>query len=1315
MELEIEKLNKEQKKAVTYGKGPLLIVAGAGTGKTTVITKRLAWLIEQGRAEPEEILALTFTDKAAGEMEERVNRLVSDSYLDLWVMTFHAFSHRVLIEKGLDIGLPTNFDLLDETDAWLLVRQNLSRFKLEYYKPLGRPTKFIHALVSHFSRCKDQGVTPQGYLAYAQKIEDKEERKRRLEIADAYKTYQNLLLENEVLDFGDLINYTVKLFQDRKNILNNYRERFKYILVDEFQDTNRAQYDLMKILAAPENNLTVTSDDDQCLPGNSLVATPKGKKKIREIKKEEKVLTAVGRGHIGVSKVNKVFKRKKKAKLLTFTTKKGFKITVTDNHKMFCHLPALPEKKYYYVYLMKKNKTGWRIGITNNLLVRLRLERSADKILALKAFESKTEAQYYEALWSLRYGIPTVCFKSREGVAIKDELLNRLYNKLDVEARANKLAEELNVDLSSHHFCLDGVNRGGSVRIKIKLEMCYGKHRSKHHVKEGKELILNPKIEHKLIVQTSHRETLKKLEKNGFKLSKVKGGKAIKLYSNDLLKLGKIAKRLERITGGTIEPGFRVGVIHQKNSGRSRSYKANIIPAKNLVLGCFVPIKSENEIVYDEITKIEEEEKELETYDLEIDKTHNFIADGIAVHNSIYKFRGASFGNIVQFRKDYPESEMISITTNYRSCQNILDFSYKLIQNNNPNRLEAREKIDKKLKAHKDGKAEIEHLHYQTLEGEVQGVGKKISELSKQEKEFSFSDCAVLVRTNNAALAFCRGFERMGIPHRFLALRGLYFKPVIMDTTSYFKLLDNYHESLALFRVLRMPVFNFEPDTIFKLTRLAQKKSISLFEACKKSGAQGFSKKEKEELNKLLALIRKHTQLAKKRNVSEIYVSFLEESGYLDYLTREKDIEAIKYVNEFYSKIKAFERANRSSTLNSFMEQIEMELDSGEEGKINFDPFEEENKVKILTVHKAKGLEFKYVFLVNLVKLRFPTIDRKEPIELPDQLIRDIVPQGDVHLEEERRLFYVGMTRAKQGLYFTSALDYGGVRKKKPSRFLKELGLVGKDTRPLQETVSVTSAPKPDIGKEKETLKLPAYFSFSQFQAFKNCPLQYKFAHIYKIPVRGKAVFSFGKTMHNTLERFIREGEEKELGFQELLQIYKQEWIEDWFDSREEKEKYFEQGKKSLEIFLKDFQKKNPQVLKINQEPALEKNFHLKIEKETIFGKIDRIDEIEGGVELIDYKTGRVKDKLSRDDKEQLLIYQIATQEALGLNPKKLTYYYLNDGSQLSFLGGDKEIENIKEKIKKLTENIKKKRFDPDPGWQCKFCDFRKICEYAEL
>ena len=170
--LDLSELNKKQKEAVTHGEGPLLIVAGSGTGKTAVITNRIAWLVEKKKIKLEQILAMTFTDKASQEMSERVNSLISQSYADLWVSTFHSFGERVLKEEGLDIGLPSDFKLVDQTSAWLLVRQNLDRFQLDYYRPLGNPSKFIHALVEHFGRCKDQQVSPEDYLKYARSLKE---------------------------------------------------------------------------------------------------------------------------------------------------------------------------------------------------------------------------------------------------------------------------------------------------------------------------------------------------------------------------------------------------------------------------------------------------------------------------------------------------------------------------------------------------------------------------------------------------------------------------------------------------------------------------------------------------------------------------------------------------------------------------------------------------------------------------------------------------------------------------------------------------------------------------------------------------------------------------------------------------------------------------------------------------------------------------------------------------------------------------------------------------------------------------------------
>src|SRR3990167_6807506 len=164
----LENLNPEQLAAVMHDTGPLMIIAGAGTGKTTVITHRIGWLIEQGRAKADEIWALTFTEKAAAEMEERVDRLLPFGYLDLWISTFHGFCERLLKQHALDIGIPNDFKLLNQTDAWLMVRQNFHRFDLSYYRPAGNPTKFIQAMIEHFSRAKDEGVSPEEYLAYVE-------------------------------------------------------------------------------------------------------------------------------------------------------------------------------------------------------------------------------------------------------------------------------------------------------------------------------------------------------------------------------------------------------------------------------------------------------------------------------------------------------------------------------------------------------------------------------------------------------------------------------------------------------------------------------------------------------------------------------------------------------------------------------------------------------------------------------------------------------------------------------------------------------------------------------------------------------------------------------------------------------------------------------------------------------------------------------------------------------------------------------------------------------------------------------------------
>ena len=161
---EEKKLNKEQKEAVEFESGPLLIIAGAGTGKTTVVTERIKRLIGKGLAKPQEILALTFTEKAAREMETRVDLTMPYGYTQMWIMTFHSFCDKVLRDSALNIGLDPRYRLLTEADTTALVRRNLFKFELDYFRPLGNPTKFISGLLQHFSRLQDEDIEPTEYF-----------------------------------------------------------------------------------------------------------------------------------------------------------------------------------------------------------------------------------------------------------------------------------------------------------------------------------------------------------------------------------------------------------------------------------------------------------------------------------------------------------------------------------------------------------------------------------------------------------------------------------------------------------------------------------------------------------------------------------------------------------------------------------------------------------------------------------------------------------------------------------------------------------------------------------------------------------------------------------------------------------------------------------------------------------------------------------------------------------------------------------------------------------------------------------------------
>jgi DNA helicase-2/ATP-dependent DNA helicase PcrA len=973
----LEGLNPAQLEAVTHGAGPLLIVAGAGTGKTTVLTKRYAHLLAQEGVSEENILALTFTDKAAGEMEDRVIHLLQTGTYDFWISTFHGFCQRVLEAHGLEIGLPNQFRLLTPTDAWLLLKRRFDELPLDHYRPLGNPVKFLRAILQHISRAKDEGVTPEQYLEFAQNAAldgDSEviegERKRLLELANVYFAYRKMLLEEGSLDFADLILETLRLFRERPTVLDEYRKQFKYLMVDEFQDTNWAQYELIKLLCGKERNITVVGDDDQ----------------------------------------------------------------------------------------------------------------------------------------------------------------------------------------------------------------------------------------------------------------------------------------------------------------------------------------------------------------------------------AIYKFRGASLANILQFRDDFQDAKTVALTQNYRSKKEILDLAYNFIKKNDPNRLEVKladTGLTKKLEATRGDQGRVELIWKRGVEDEAEAVAEEIKRLKETEPETSWNEFAVLVRSNDSAEPFVNAFERAGIPFQFLALRGLYAKPAVLDTQAILNSLDGYHESSSIWRLLHLGCYNVPSKDIAELLHYSGRKGLSLWQALKQAPDATVSQDGLKIITKLVAHIEGLAEAARRERPLRALQLALDKTGYLAWVMRlpEQDKrDYLQHLNGFAERIKRYEHSTHGPSLRGFLEELRIEIDSGEEGGLDFDPDAGPELVKIMTVHASKGLEFKHVFVASLVDLKFPTRARTDAIPLPDGLVQERLPEGDAHLEEERRLFYVAMTRAKDRLYLTGAVQYGGTSPKKPSVFLAEAGLEvpeaeGGDASKrlkLQETEEI--APSDVVHYE-----LKKKFSFTQLAAFRKCPLQYKFEHIYRIPKFGTYQKSFGQSVHNAYQHILElhqvrinaqqgslfgpapetgpESEKFKVTLDEAYKIFDDGWIDEWYESRARHDEYKNKGRGAIKNFWQACREAPPELF------GVEIPFTLVLGIHSLKGKIDRVDKLpDGSVVVYDYKTGAAKEELSAEDKEQLHLYQLALEEK-GVKVARLAYIYVLDWviTDVDLLKEEKR-DAFLNKITERMEAIVHSDYKPTPdAFTCKYCDFKDICEFRKL
>ncbi len=695
---------------------------------------------------------------------------------------------------------------------------------------------------------------------------------------------------------------------------------------------------------------------------------------------------------------------------------------------------------------------------------------------------------------------------------------------------------------------------------------------------------------------------------------------------------------------------------------------------------------------------------------------------------SIYRFRGAAVSNIIRFRKTYPKAHLVVLTANYRSSQFILDTAYGLISHNNPDRLEIHEGIDKKLKSKEKGKkTDIEYYHLGRSDHEVDLVTERIISLVDTEG-YQYSEIAVLVRANNHADLFIGAFGRASIPYRFLGFENLFLQPEIVRLVSFLRVLIDPEDSKAMFLILSMQTFKIENQDLLKIVAWAKKNSIYLFEACERVGEIGVSEKTVEIVERILYILKTYRSEVFKKSAGEILLGLIKDIGYYKKLLESKTVEAekeAKNLARFFEKLGLYEKENQGLNLNEVVDWIDLSSEMREVSPMT-DDWGADDSVNVLTVHASKGLEFRVVFMVNLVSQRFPSTARKEQIPIPEELIKEDLPEGDFHLQEERRLFYVGMTRAKEKLILTSADYYGdGKQKKKQSVFLVE-ALAEKVNRDVEakrnkdkpQEIEVPQKKAQKVAK-KEDLRID-YLSYSQIETFKICPLHYRMRYILKLPTQPSSAQSFGISIHSALFKFYTD---LKLGVKvnkEKLQEYlKESWVELGYSSKAHKLAAYEKAEQYLnDYFEHEFDLRKAPL-------ALEQSFAVPLpllegeEKLVIGGKIDRIDELsDGTIEIIDYKTGaKIPTQKELDGDLQLTFYALAVtggkERPFNFEPEevRLSLYYFELGKKLTTTRTKQQLEDKVKEIYGVRQEILASLFECSKSFLCRDCEYKFLCE----
>jgi DNA helicase-2/ATP-dependent DNA helicase PcrA len=690
---------------------------------------------------------------------------------------------------------------------------------------------------------------------------------------------------------------------------------------------------------------------------------------------------------------------------------------------------------------------------------------------------------------------------------------------------------------------------------------------------------------------------------------------------------------------------------------------------------------------------------------------------------SIFAWRGATLSNFDAFRDAYPDAKVVTLVENRRSSQGILDAAYSLIRHN-PDRLEERLGIDKKLRGRPAGdEVEVDHLQYASAAEEAEDVADRIAS-GAVKRERKLGEVAVLVRNNSDAIRVLNALGRRGLPAHFSGGGQLYDREEIRLLVSFLTAVAAPSDSLGVYFLATSSLYAFPPGELAKLAEAQtrrQRPLRELFDEVAREEATGFSDEAVAAAKRLVSDLELYAARSAELTTAELLFDFLERSKLLD---RYRDPDSAladeqgRNVAKFLRLVQSAGKALPSDRASHVVPHLQLLREAGDDpAAADFE--QSETAVNVLSIHKAKGLEFGVVYLVVATEERLPGSLRLPDLRMPEGLARTPQSDRDRHIAEERRLAYVAMTRAKDAFFFTSATDYGGTRGHRPSRFIGEA--LGR--RPQAKAVRLAAydelqrfaaapaevdSPLPRLGPDN-VLTL----SYTEIDDYRRCPLRYRFAHVLRIPVLPTPPMVYGNALHRAVADYLRRkraGEEPTLA--QLEATFRSSWIGGGFISPDHEMERFEAGLAALRRFFDEEQ----------GQPApdlVEQRFSFMLGNDRVVGQWDRVDKTADGVTVADYKSSALDGDEDTPQRRaaknlQLPVYALAYQKTYGELPAKTALIFLETGQRGETKPTADAMGAIGAVISSTAAKIRARQFPAEPerpeARTCSQCPYNAIC-----